>query len=666
MDERLNASSRVRFGTFELDLDSGELRRSGVKLKLQEQPFRLLAMLLERPGEVVTREEVRERLWSADTFVDFDHSLNTAIKKLRQALGDSAENPRFIETLARRGYRFIAPVGAADMAVRSGPTAPDVPLPGADAAPPIRHMAPAADTAASRAHARQVRIAILALACVGVLMLAAIVWNTRRVSSRPPAPPARSARAVRLAVLPLKVLTSGETERYLGIGIADAVITQLANVRTVSVRPTAAVIKYESGASDPRRAGEELDAEHVLSGTLQKVDETYRVSMQLIKTADGVPVWGQSFTVARTDLLTIEDQVSKQVAEALRAELHGGDSRPRTAPRHPAAYESYLQGRALLVNYSEAKMRAAIESFERAVQLDPEYALARAGLATALAWFSVRYAYQKDALYWGKRAEDEAYRTLALDHDMAEAHFAIAAAAGTLYGQFNWPRLLAENDAALKLDPSLDLAHASRARALYHLGLFEEGRAAAAKAIAINPDGNVETSRLLVALSLFDGRFDDAAKRAEELARQSDAPVIRMYLASARFYLGRRQEARDMLAAIKRGAEADVRSQAVLAAVLAATGQRDAAEALAREVAKSPSMDHHVAYSLGTAYAQLARPGEAVTWLRTAADGGFPCFPWFAADPLLEPIRRDPGYLQFIADLRARFDQARARYSSTS
>lgn len=159
-------------------------------------------------------------------------------------------------------------------------------------------------------------------------------------------------------------------------------------------------------------------------------------------------------------------------------------------------------------------MRAAIESFERAIQLEPEYALARAGLATALAWFSVRFAYQKDALSWGKRAEEEALRTLAIDHDMAEAHFAIAAAAGIVYGRFDRGKLLTEVDEALRLDPTLDLAYASRARGLYHLGLFDAAQVAASKAIALNPDGNVETNRLLVVMSLFSGRFAEAAKVA--------------------------------------------------------------------------------------------------------------------------------------------------------
>src|SRR6185436_6356661 len=239
MDERLNASSRVRFGTFELDLDSGELRRSGVELKLQEQPFRLLAMLLERPGEVVTREEVRERLWSADTFVDFDHSLNTAIKKLRQALGDSAENPRFIETLARRGYRFIAPVSTAT------PTAGEAPVETPASAPTPVAGETAQPTSSPPTAPPRVPVAILALACVSLLVLIAVVWSTRRYAAAPPASRSAAAPEVQLAVLPLKVLTAGETEKYLGLGIADAVITQLANVRTLRIRPTAAVLKYE-------------------------------------------------------------------------------------------------------------------------------------------------------------------------------------------------------------------------------------------------------------------------------------------------------------------------------------------------------------------------------------------------------------------------------------
>jgi TolB-like protein/Tfp pilus assembly protein PilF len=459
----------------------------------------------------------------------------------------------------------------------------------------------------------------------------------------------------------------GDTERYLGVGIADALITQLANVRTLSVRPTAAVIRYDTGALDPRRAGEELDVEHVLSGTLQKSDETYRVSVQLIKTADGVPIWGRSYQVARTDLLSIEEQVSQQVADALRAQLREtGQGRHRLAPKNAAAYESYLQGRALLVNYSEAKMRAAIESFERAIQLEPDYALARAGLATSFAWFSVRYAYQKDALSWGRRAEDEASRALALDHDLAEAHLAIASSAGTIYGHFNWARLLTEVDEALRLDPSLDLAYASRARGLYHLGLFDAARAAASKAIDLNPASNIETERLVVALSLFSGRFEEARQRAEELASRTDAPVIRMYLAEALFYLGRRDQAAELLGSIKRGTEPDARSQAALAGVLAATGQSARAQAIIDAIVSASSMDHHVAYSIGAAFAQLGRPVEAVRWLRSSVDDGFPCYPWFEADPLLEPIRQNAAYRALMAELRNRFEAARARYVASS
>jgi TolB-like protein/DNA-binding winged helix-turn-helix (wHTH) protein/Flp pilus assembly protein TadD len=618
-----------RFGAFELDIETGELRRNGVKLKLQDKPFQMLAMLLERPGEIVTREALRERLWAADTFVDFDHGLNTATKKLRQVLGDSAENPRFIETLARRGYRFIAPLQSTKVLSQH----------------------------------RNDRTRLVALISAGVVLIG-LGWGAWTFVFRDqqggadPAP----RRPVQLAVLPLKVVSTGETERHLGVGIADAVITRLANVRTLRVRPTAAVAKYDSETVDPRRAGEELDAEHVLSGTLRKAADRYRVSLQLIRTNDGVPIWGRTYDVARTDLLTIEDHVSQQVAAALQRQLTARSEGGRIPRLNPGAYEAYLQGRALLLNYSESNMRAAIDGFENAIRLQPEYALAHAGLATAFARFSRRYAYEKDAVEWGRRAEEQAYRALALDHELGEAHLAIAGAAGTTFGRFNWSRALAEADLALQFDPMLALAHTERARALYHLGLFKAAEAAAASALDLNPASNVETERLMIAMALFSGRFDDARKQAERLASRSDTPAIRMYLAQALFYLGHARQAAELLATIKRGSEPDVRSQAALASVLAAMGQRVAARATIDRIVSGPYMDHHIAYSLGAASAQLGRTDDALRFLRAAADDGFPCYAWFMADPLLAPIHQDASYRQLIDNLRVRFEEARARY----
>jgi TolB-like protein/DNA-binding winged helix-turn-helix (wHTH) protein/Tfp pilus assembly protein PilF len=648
--------NRRQFGNFELDLETGELRRAGIKLRLQDKPFQLLALLLEHPGEIVTREAVRDRLWPADTFVDFDHSLNTAVRKLRQLLGESAETPRFIETVSRRGYRFIAPVmpGAVE-AAPAVPTPPDVPA--ALVPPPVesdrRQPQPAV-------FARRLGIGVVALALM--LTVAWMASLARRPASEAAA--STSTALMRVAVLPFKVLTSQESEAPLGIGLADAVITQLANIRNLHVLPTAAVIKYGAGTTDPRRAGQELDAAHVLVGTLHKGEDRYRISVQLLRTSDGVAVWARNYDVAHADLLAVQDRVSEQVAEELRMELTLSERARRRVPRNPAAYEPYLKARGLLPNYTEVRMRAAIEQFEHALQLDPDYALARAGLATALAWFSVRYAYESDALEWGRRADEQANRALALDPGLAEAHLAIASAAGTMHGRFNWQRLLAEADEALKIEPSLDLAFTVRARGFYHLGLFEAAHAAAAQALALNPAASVEVNRLLVALALFSGHFEEARARAEALMKQSDAPVIKLYLGAALFYLGERQRAAELLAGVMRGNLPDVRSQAMLASVLAALGQTAAAQSVTDQIIRGPYMDHHVAYSLGAAFAQLGRKGEAVTWLRTAIDEGFPCYPWFMQDPMLEPIREDEDYRNLMRDLQGRFETARSRYGA--
>ena len=263
--------------------------------------------------------------------------------------------------------------------------------------------------------------------------------------------------------------------------------------------------------------------------------------MQLIRTADGVPIWGRSYHVARTDLLTIEEQVSRQVADALRAQLRtAGQGRQRMAPKNPAAYESYLQGRALLVNYSEVKMRAAIESFERALQLEPDYALARAGLATSLAWFSVRYAYQKDALYWGRRAEEEAYPGTGARprpggsapgdrqcrwHGLRPVQLAAAAGRGGRSAEAGSDRSISRTRRAR--GPCITSGSSTGA------GGGIKGDRAQSRRSTSKPSGCWWSCRCSAAASTTPG------SGAEELATRRPTPrSIRMYLGQALFYLG--------------------------------------------------------------------------------------------------------------------------------
>jgi TolB-like protein/tetratricopeptide (TPR) repeat protein len=449
------------------------------------------------------------------------------------------------------------------------------------------------------------------------------------------------------------MLGGSPAESYIGVGIADAITTRLANTRQLALRPTSAVLPFQNAQSEPTRVASSLKVQHLLLGTIQTTGEGYRVSLQLVR-ADGVAVWGRSFDEPRSGLLQLQDHIADQVVGALQVELSPLE-RKRLHPRHtsnPAAHDRYLRGRSLLVNYTETNMRDAVAFFEQALALDADYALARASLATACAWFSVRYAYEHEALAWGARAEQEARRALKQDDELADAHFALASAAGTLHGGFAWQDVLAHSTEALVLDPSLELAHLARMRAFYHLGLFEQAMEEARLARSVNPTPSIELSRLEVASRLFAGDFAESARLAGELLPRTDAPAVPHYLALAKYYLGEADLARQMLASISRGGTPDARAQASLASIEAAVGLHDEARRRVATVVSGPYMDHHVAYSLGAAYAQLGDASKSVEWLQQAADTGFPSPPWYARDPLLQPVRKDARFAVLMARLR--------------
>jgi TolB-like protein len=471
-----------------------------------------------------------------------------------------------------------------------------------------------------------------------------------------------------LAVLPLRIVDSPDAEAaHLGVGIADAIVTRLANVQSIRVRPTSAIASLEGRAIDPVAVAQQLQVDHVLTGTMRRDSDAYRFNLQLIRAADAVLVWGRQIDVGQRALFTIEDQVTTEVVAALQLEMSSSERArlARSSAQNPVAYDEYLQGRALLANYSDSNLREAMNHFDRALEIEPNYGLAHAGLAMAAGTFSVRFAYEQQAADWGRRAEQYAARAMKEDANLAEAHLALASAAGTIYRDFDWSTVIREAQRALALNPNLDEAHSLLARALYHMGLLDLSEAESQRALETSGGTNVDVSRVYLYARLLGGHFDEAREMAETLTKRTNAPVIGQYLGLAFFYLGDRGRAQEVLANVRRpDGNVDTRSQASLAGVLAANGRRDEAERTIRAVLDSGYMDHHVAYALGAAYAQLGRPADAVKWLRSAADTGFSSYPWMQRDTLLDPIRSDSAFQGLLTVLRADYDRARALYGT--
>ena len=463
-----------------------------------------------------------------------------------------------------------------------------------------------------------------------------------------------------LAVLPCRALAERARIEFLEVGIADSISIALSNSSQLRVRSTSAILASMGQNPNPREVGRALNAEYLLECTLQPTSDRVAATVQLVKTSDSSIVWGDRYDVARGDLIGLRDQISEQVASALRVRLTEAERERfyRRYTNNAAAYERYLQGRTALVRYTHDTTLTAIDHFNEALAIDPRYALAHAGLASAAARMCLRFSTDKDRGQWLDRAQREAEAALRLDPNLAETHESRAWVARE--GEYAWDVTMAESNQALALNSSLAQPHFFRAGVFYHFGLLARAEREIRLGMANDPLNRVEPLRLLGNLAFSDGRFAEAVSLMTEAQRLSESATTGAYLGLALYYDGKTMEAEKLLESLG----VHRRAQAARASFLAARGERALATALIDEIQASTNLDHHVEYSLGAAYAQLGDATAALRWLERAAVT-FPCRPWFARDRLLNPIRDTPGFQKLLIDLEQRTAEFEKKYGAT-
>ncbi len=641
---RTTGSGRVlRFGAYEADLEAGELRKGGLKIKLQKQSFDLLAILLERAGDVVTREELREKLWPADTFVDFDNSLNAAVSKIRQALGDSAESPRFLETLARRGYRFLAPVE--EVASASAPAAtlsvPSAPEPAARA--PRLWMAGAA-------------VAVLLAVLTAIVGLNLGGWRERLSG-------ASSRRIQSLAVLPLDNLTGDPSQEYFADGMTDALITELAQIQALRVISRTSVMQYKGKKPPLKQIARELNLEAVVEGTVRRSGDQVWITAQLIDAATDRHLWASNYERNLGDILALQRDVARDIAREIRVQVTPQETARLARERSvkPEAYEDYLRARVHVGLQNDEDNKAAIALLERSVAADPNFALAQTALAISYGMRALEF--EPRDKQWEERAFAAVERALALEPGLAEAYLARGYLLWTRSNHFPHERAVQDFRRALSLNPSLAEARHFLANVYNHIGLLEKAAEEIQKAVALDPGNTGARFRVGVNL-LYQGKYEESLVAIRD-SRRFFPSGWGFQTSFALFQLGRKQEAAQRVEASLKEYPRDTGGLLTSVQALQAAEASDhrrakakIAEALRRDLGYQHF--HHTAYIIASAYAVMNKPAPALEYLRMAADTGFPCYPLFERDPNLNNLRKDPAFLAFMTQQKKQWEHFRA------
>jgi TolB-like protein/DNA-binding winged helix-turn-helix (wHTH) protein/Flp pilus assembly protein TadD len=473
----------LRFGPFEADLQTRELRKAGHRVLLQDKPFQVLTALLERPGELVSRDDLRQLMWSADTFLDFDNSLNTAIAKLREALGDSAEEHRYIETLARRGYRFVAPVAAGPM-VATGTSQEGVKTefvihtPEDDAEVHRRkELSTAAKTTWLVPFGGGV-IAVIALA-------AGIIWsNAGGLADRlhvDVAPPGIQS----LAVLPFHNLSGDQEQEYFADGMTDELIIELSKISEIRVISRTSVVPYKETRKSLPEIARELNVDAVVEGTVMHSGERVRLTAKLMRVKPEEPLWAERYERNLSDVLTMQNEMARTIAAKILVKLTQAEraNLALVRPVNPEAYSLYLKGRYSSEKPTSEGLRRSLRYFEQAIEKAPQYAAAYGGLAESYNLLGYLNIVPPSEAF--PRAEIAARQALTIDQNAAGAHVAL----GFALLEYDWNRTGADREftRAIELNPNYSAAYLWHGYVLLLSGRLDDAKKAIQQAKDLDP-----------------------------------------------------------------------------------------------------------------------------------------------------------------------------------
>src|SRR6267378_2452125 len=585
----------VRFGVFEVDLQAGEVRKAGVRQKLAGQPFQVLQVLLERPQEIVTREELRQRIWPGNIFVDYDLALKKAVNRLREVLGDSAESPHFIETIPRRGYRFIGSIrppsassGPGEQGLRVVPQSPEQPT----------------DVTPGRARFLWKLAASLAVVAIAALLF----WfNSDKLRTRIFAR-SRSLEIHSIAVLPLENLSKDTSQDYFSDGITEALTTDLAQIGALLVISRTSATHFKGSRETLPNIGRQLNVDAIIEGSVTRFEDRVRITAQLIDARSDRHLWARTYEQDLKDILALQDQVARDIAAEIQIKLTPQEQSRLTAERKtsPRAYDAYLRGRYLWSQRNAEAIAKAVGYFQQAVREDPDFAAAYSGLSDCY------------LIGWGAKldlplAEGYARKALSLQPDLAEGHASLGMADLFQYKMADADKELRQ---ALELNPNYAMAHHFYGDYLLAVGRPADALAENDRARQLDPFSipiNTMRTMILTGLRQYDQALGQA-ERAGEISPQSEVPSI--LLARIYWLLGRAPEA---IAESRKAATLGqypqwLRDQDEVASVYAKSGLR-AARLKAAQMMEQHYKGNGKAIMIAFQYGTLEDGSKVLHWL---------------------------------------------------